>query len=150
MILLDAFRFFCAENVSNPFFFSRYKPLINEGEPHGWNCQLSDAGFDGEWPEVGQSLLLVEFFGPPWCGPLPNAVPRWRVDEFGQGIRRQNIKVGKLNTDENVQVATRYKLSRESSPVSSSFKGGKSVDPASSAYTPSRKFKKNVSTPLLS
>jgi len=83
--------------------------------------QLSDASFDGEVLK-SERPVLVDFWAP-WCGPCRMLSPL--VDELSKEYDGK-IKVAKLNTDENIQVATRYKIS--AIPSLLFFKGGKVVD----------------------
>ena len=83
--------------------------------------QLSDATFETEVVESDRPVL-VDFWAP-WCGPCRMLSPL--VDELSKEYDGK-VKVAKFNTDDNPQVATRYKIS--AIPTLLFFKGGKVVD----------------------
>ncbi|MBD2181745.1 MULTISPECIES: thioredoxin [Oscillatoriophycideae] len=84
-------------------------------------AQVTDATFE---QEVIQSEIpvLVDFWAP-WCGPCRMVAPV--VDEIADQYKDQ-VKVVKLNTDENPNVASKYGI--RSIPTLMIFKGGQRVD----------------------
>jgi thioredoxin 1 len=83
--------------------------------------QFSDANFDGEVLKSDKPVL-VDFWAP-WCGPCRMLAPM--VEELSQEYAGK-VKVGKLNTDDNSEVATQFRIS--AIPTLLFFKGGKVVD----------------------
>jgi thioredoxin 1 len=82
---------------------------------------VTDENFE---QEVLKSELpvLVDFWAP-WCGPCRMVAPV--VDEISQQYEGQ-VKVVKVNTDENSEVANKYGI--RSIPTLMIFKGGNRVD----------------------
>ncbi len=83
--------------------------------------QVTDASFKQEVLE-SEVPVLVDFWAP-WCGPCRMVAPV--VEEIAQQYDGQ-IKVVKLNTDENPNVASQYGI--RSIPTLMIFKGGQRVD----------------------
>jgi thioredoxin 1 len=85
------------------------------------DLQLSDSTFDTEVVKADKPVL-VDFWAP-WCGPCRMLSPL--VDELAKEYDGK-IKVGKINTDDNAQVATQFRIS--AIPTLLFFKGGKVID----------------------
>jgi len=82
---------------------------------------VTDATFKKDVLE-SEIPVLVDFWAP-WCGPCRMVAPV--VDEIAEHYGGQ-IKVVKLNTDENPNTATQYGI--RSIPTLMIFKGGQRVD----------------------
>ena len=82
---------------------------------------VTDASFKED--VLDQELPVLVDFWAPWCGPCRMVAPV--VDEIAQQYEGK-VKVVKLNTDENPQVASQYGI--RSIPTLMIFKGGQRVD----------------------
>ncbi len=83
--------------------------------------QVTDSSFKQEVLD-SEVPVLVDFWAP-WCGPCRMVAPV--VDEISEQYKGQ-IKVVKVNTDENPNVASQYGI--RSIPTLMIFKGGQKVD----------------------
>ncbi|MBU0721899.1 thioredoxin [Patescibacteria group bacterium] len=79
------------------------------------NFKLEVEGFAG--------LVLVDFFAL-WCGPCQ--IMSSIIDEIIKNNKDKNIKIGKLNIDENQEIAHQYNVM--SIPTFLVFHNGKVVD----------------------
>ncbi|MBU6229170.1 MAG: thioredoxin [Cyanobacteria bacterium REEB459] len=84
-------------------------------------AQVKDDTFKAEVLE-SQVPVLVDFWAP-WCGPCRMVAPV--VDEIAE-LYADQIKVVKINTDENPNVASQYGI--RSIPTLMIFKDGQQVD----------------------
>ncbi|CAO5046723.1 thioredoxin [Microcystis aeruginosa] len=82
---------------------------------------VTDATFKDEVLDSADPVL-VDFWAP-WCGPCRMVAPV--VEEIAKQFKGQ-VKVVKLNTDENPNIASQYGI--RSIPTLMIFKGGQKVD----------------------
>jgi len=73
--------------------------------------------------EDSTDLVLVDFFAP-WCGPCQMMEPI--IEEITNEYKDKGIKIGKLNIDENQEIASKYGVM--SIPTFLVFKDGKVID----------------------
>jgi thioredoxin 1 len=84
-------------------------------------AQVTDSNFKEEVLE-NEAPVLVDFWAP-WCGPCRMVAPV--VEEIAEQYEGK-VKVVKLNTDDNPNVASQYGI--RSIPTLMIFKGGQRVD----------------------
>lgn len=83
--------------------------------------EVTDNNWDTEVLK-SEEPVLVDFWAP-WCGPCRMVAPI--VDELATEYDGK-VKFLKLNTDDNVQTASRYGV--RSIPTLMMFKGGEAID----------------------
>jgi thioredoxin 1 len=84
-------------------------------------AEVTDASFDSEVLKSDKPVL-VDFWAP-WCGPCRMVAPL--VEELANEYEGK-VKFLKLNTDDNVDTASRYGI--RSIPTLLMFKAGQPVD----------------------
>ncbi len=87
----------------------------------GHALEFTDANFQSE--VLDSDLPVLVDFWAPWCGPCRMIGPT--IEELA-AENKGSFKVGKVNVDENGDVAMKYNVS--SIPTLMIFKGGKLVD----------------------
>ena len=83
----------------------------------------SESTFMDDVVEASKKQPVIVDFWAPWCGPCRMVAPI--VEEISKDFEGK-IKVYKLNTDENPNVASQYGI--RSIPTLMIFKGGQKVD----------------------
>jgi len=105
----------------------------------GTLAQVTDDNFTAEVLEA-EGPVLVDFWAP-WCGPCRVVAPV--LEEIAS--ERQDLKIVKLNTDENPQISAQYQVL--SIPTMILFKGGQPVKTVIGAY-PKRKLEQELEPAL--
>jgi len=103
-------------------------------------AEVTDNDWDSEVLK-NDTPVFVDFWAP-WCGPCRMVAPV--VDELA-GEYDGKVKFVKLNTDDNVQTATRYGV--RSIPTLMVFKGGELVDQII-GFRPKSELKKTIEKAL--
>jgi thioredoxin 1 len=101
--------------------------------------EVTDNNFQAEVIESG-SPVLVDFWAP-WCGPCRVVAPV--LEEIAS--ERPELRVVKLNVDENQQTAAKYQVL--SIPTMILFKAGEPVKTVIGAY-PKRKLEQELEPAL--
>lgn len=83
---------------------------------------LTDENFNKEVLNAKEPIL-VDFWAP-WCGPCKMQTPI--IEELANEYKNKGIKIGKLNVDENPNLANKYQIM--SIPTLIIFKNGKPVE----------------------
>lgn len=100
--------------------------------------EFTDKNFDGEALKSDKPVL-VDFWAP-WCAPCRMVGP---IIEELAGTYGAKVKVGKLNTDDNPAIASRYGIM--SIPTILLFKNGEIVERIVGA-APKKDFEKMLSS----
>ncbi len=103
-------------------------------------AEVTDANFETEVVKSDKPVL-VDFWAP-WCGPCRMVAPL--VEELAEEYEGK-VKFVKLNTDDNVNIATRYGI--RSIPTLLMFKGGEPIDQII-GFRPKGDLKKTVDKAL--
>jgi thioredoxin 1 len=106
----------------------------------GDTLKATDATWDEDVMKASE-LVMVDFWAV-WCGPCQMVAPI--VDELAKEYA-DKIKVRKLNTDENPEIAGRYQVM--SIPTILFFKNGQAVERLVGAR-PKRQFKEIIDSLL--
>ena len=111
--------------------------LTSGHDGDGHPTTLDDAGFTGQ---IASGKWLVDFWAP-WCGPCRMIAPV--LDEIAS--QRSDVRVGKLNVDENQRTAAQYGVM--SIPTMILFKHGQPAKTIVGAY-PKRKLEAELQPAL--
>jgi thioredoxin 1 len=116
-------------------------PMTKEGvDVAGETLKVEDGTWDAEVMKATE-LVMVDFWAV-WCGPCQMVAPI--IDELAKEYAGK-LKVRKLNTDENPEVAGRYQVM--SIPTILFFKNGQPVEKLVGAR-PKRQFKELIDSLL--
>lgn len=111
-------------------------PAMPSVEYPGSPVTITDATLEAS---VSQYPLLVVDCWAEWCGPCRSIAPV--IEEMAREMKGK-VVFGKLNVDQNMQTANRYRIS--AIPTMLVFKGGQLVDRIIGAY-PKQALAKKIS-----
>jgi thioredoxin 1 len=114
--------------------------LKKERNVAGETMKVEDATWDAEVMKAAE-LVMVDFWAV-WCGPCQMVAPI--IDELAKEYAAK-VKVRKLNTDENPEIAGRYQVM--SIPTILFFRNGQVVEKLVGAR-PKRQFKEIIDSLL--
>ena len=103
-------------------------------------AEFTDQNFQSEVLD-SNSPVLVDFWAP-WCGPCRMLAPT--IEELA-GEYGSKVRIGKVNTDENPQVATNHRIN--AIPTVMLFKDGQVVE-RFVGVTPKEKFEAAINSHL--
>ena len=101
---------------------------------------INEQNFEAE--VISSKLPVLIDFWAPWCGPCKMISPV--VDELAKEYAGK-LKVGKVNTDENLNLASKFQIT--SIPCILIFKGGKPVERII-GFRQKKDLKKSIDTVL--
>jgi thioredoxin 1 len=108
----------CAKASAPPSYFQAWR-LPEESIIMGKALEITDANFSNN---TAEGLTLVDFWAP-WCGPCRMVGPV--IEELAEQYAGQ-VKVGKLNVDDNQETAMKFRVM--SIPTVILFKDGEPVE----------------------
>lgn len=84
--------------------------------------QIGDSEFDNKVTSCNDNILILVDFWAPWCGPCRSLEPQ--LEKLAQQYT-ENVKIYKINIEDNQDVATQYGVS--AIPTILMFKNGKKL-----------------------
>ncbi|MFP4545437.1 MAG: thioredoxin [Methanomassiliicoccales archaeon] len=107
----------------------KMEEMMQESGGNGWPGEPVELGSSNFDEFVQRYDLVVVDCWAPWCGPCKMISPV--IDELSQELQGR-VAFGKLNTDENQDIARRYSI--YAIPTLLVFKNGQQVDNLVGAY----------------